>query len=163
MHLLVHRCSETWAMSGWGIDENPAPAAQQLLLVFWEAMPSNCNMLIAYRLRNIKVRFRIRLRLELGTIIDVVLRERTGSATKILLKIHTCIFILIMAMANFFIFLLSGMPQIGHDTICAFVDYYMSSMFGLWGFAMLKDVAVLSVSVFQLIRNSMKGYEFLFK
>ena len=91
MHVLVHRCSETWAMSGWGIYENPAPAAQHLLLVFWEAMASTCNMLIAYHLRNIKVRFRIKLRLELGTIVDVVFRERAVSATKILLKIHTCI------------------------------------------------------------------------
>ena len=79
IHVLVHCCSETWAKSIWGIYENPAPAAQQLLLVFWKTMTWTCNILIVHRMRNIKVRFRIRLRLELrlgcGTKVDVVFRE----------------------------------------------------------------------------------------
>ena len=63
------------------------------------------NLQYAYHLRNIKVRFRIMLRLELGTTVDVVFRERTVSATKILLKIHTCIFHIDNGYSNFPCFL----------------------------------------------------------
>ena len=68
------------------------------------------------------------------------------------------LFILITVMANFLVFELSSMSQIVHEIIlCIFslVYYYMSFMFWLWGLAVLKDIAVLSLSFIQLVGNPM--------
>ena len=80
-----------WAMSGWGIYKNPAPAAQWLYVIFWDAMAST-NMLIGYHSRNIKVRFTTSLGwepgLDCGTIVDGRFRRGQTSMHKLIFPVH---------------------------------------------------------------------------